>query len=102
MGGRRCHETLALAAHTPNTITDPGVLLSALDHIRAHGYALDEEEFIEGMVAISVPVTDPAGRFVAALAFHGPVQRMNLTHAIAQLPVLEDGAARLRRLFFGE
>ena len=35
------------------------------------------------MVAIAVPVTDPDGRFVAALAYHGPTQRITLSEAVA-------------------
>jgi DNA-binding IclR family transcriptional regulator len=27
---------------------------------------------MQGMVAIAVPVSDEAGRFLAALAYHGP------------------------------
>ena len=72
-----------------------------LDEISQQGHAVDHEEFIDDMVAVAVPVTDPDGRFVAALAFHGPVQRINLDDARQQLPVLLEGAASLRELFFG-
>jgi DNA-binding IclR family transcriptional regulator len=55
------------------------------------------------MVAIAVPVTDTAGRFVAALAFHGPTQRLNVESAIARREILQDAALKLREaLFLGD
>ncbi|MEL7344307.1 MAG: IclR family transcriptional regulator C-terminal domain-containing protein, partial [Pseudomonadota bacterium] len=65
-----------------------------------HGFSLDREEFIDGMVAIAVPVTDRAGRFVAALAFHGPTQRVSIEDAIAKKELLQDAALKLREAIF--
>lgn len=87
--------TLALDALTRATHTDPDRLLEDLSRIVDRGYSLDEEEFVEGMVAIAVPVRDAEGRFVAALAFHGPKQRLSITKAIDGLDILTDAANRL-------
>lgn len=87
---------LALERLTPYTHTDPEALLDDLARIDRRGYALDEEEYIEGMVAIAVPVTDSAGRFVAALAFHGPTQRISLEDAIKRKEFMQKSASRLR------
>lgn len=69
---------LALERKTPRTITDPNALLKELAAVSKAGFAIDNEEFMEGMVAIAVPVTDEAGRFVAAIACHGPNVRLSL------------------------
>jgi DNA-binding IclR family transcriptional regulator len=87
--------SLYLERLTPATHTAPGALLDELSEVAERGYALDREEFMEGMVAIAVPVTDEAGRFVAALAFHGPTQRISLDDAIARKEVLQHAARRL-------
>ncbi len=88
--------SLTLERYTDETHTDPEPLLVELEGIAREGYSLDHEEFLDGMVAIAVPVTDPRGRFVAALAFHGPTQRISLDEAVTRKDVLQDAAARLR------
>ena len=85
---------------TPRTLTDPADLLAELDAINAQGYSLDREEFLEGMVAIAVPVTDPQGRYVASLAYHGPDQRLALEEAIARKEILQSAALKLSQLMF--
>lgn len=69
---------LALERKTPKTITDPNALLDELAAVSKAGFAIDNEEFMEGMVAIAVPVKDEAGRFLAAIACHGPNVRLSL------------------------
>ncbi|MEM7060746.1 MAG: IclR family transcriptional regulator [Pseudomonadota bacterium] len=86
---------LSLERHTANTIVEPGELSVQLAEIRRLGYALDDQEFFDGMVAIAVPVRDSAGRFLAALALHGPIQRFTLNHAISRRDLLLDAARRL-------
>ncbi|MGI9371472.1 MAG: IclR family transcriptional regulator [Hyphomicrobiales bacterium] len=87
--------TLVLDRRTPNTLTDPKLLAKELKTIAKQGYALDREEFMEGMVAIAVPVIDTQGRFVAALAFHGPTIRLSIDNLIARKGVLIDAAKQL-------
>ena len=94
--------SLTLEALTPSTHADPGSLLAELDEVAKLGYSLDREEFMEGMVAIAVPVTDFSGRFAAALAFHGPTQRISIDDAIARKEVLFDASRRLSTALFSE
>lgn len=91
---------LELTRLTQQTRTEPDDLLSELKRISAQGFALDNEEFIDGMVAIAVPVTDAEGRFGAALAFHGPRQRITPDGAIDRLGPLLNGAKRLGDALF--
>jgi len=86
---------LTLTPLTPGTHSTPEALLADLARIAKRGYALDEEEFMEGMVAIAVPVRDAQGRFAAALAFHGPAQRISIAQAIAKKDILTEGARKL-------
>lgn len=93
-------EALTPEPVTPNTLTDPDALLTELKQISKNGYALDREEFMEGMIAVAVPVKDPDGRFIAALAFHGPRQRITIEEAVAKKEILMEGAERLRASIF--
>lgn len=89
--------SLKFQALTPSTIVTAERLNDELDAVRASGYAIDREEFMEGMTAIAVPVTDDDGRFLAALAFHGPTMRLDEAYLLQHKPFLVDAAHRLAR-----
>ncbi len=93
---KRFVRALALDELTRNTVTDPERLLSELVSVSKNGHALDQEEFFNGMIALAVPVTDEHGRFIAALAMHGPTQRLSAEILLAKKDILLDGARRLR------
>jgi DNA-binding IclR family transcriptional regulator len=65
-----------LAAYTPHTITDLEGLEAELERIRVLGYAIDNEEYDEGLRCIGAPVRDHSGHVVAALGIGGPVTRI--------------------------
>lgn len=92
--------SLTLEKMTQRTHVAPDTLLTELRDIRKRGYALDQEEFLDGMVAIAVPVTDEDGRFVSSVAFHGPTQRLTVEHLKSHQHHLENAALKLRRLYF--
>ena len=54
------------------------------------------------MIAFAVPVRDPGGRFVAALGFHAPVQRVSFETGRQHVATLLNGAARMEGLFFAD
>jgi IclR family transcriptional regulator, KDG regulon repressor len=65
-----------LAAYTPNTITDMAGLEAELERIRSRGYAVDNEEYDEGLRCIGAGVRDHSGHVVSALGIGGPVTRI--------------------------
>ncbi|KNG94078.1 IclR family transcriptional regulator [Pseudaestuariivita atlantica] len=95
-------QSLSLDGKTANTHTTPDTLLDELAQIARQGYAIDNEEFMDNMFAIAVPVTDDDGRFCAALATHGPKSRLNESHVAAGAQVLKTAATRLRATMFDE
>ncbi|MEM8977934.1 MAG: IclR family transcriptional regulator [Pseudomonadota bacterium] len=94
--------TLNLSEETPYSHTKPETLLAELNQVAKQGYALDREEFLLHMVAISVPVRNPIGGFVGAVSFHGPTQRMSIDSATEQLPKLQATSAKLSNALFAE
>lgn len=94
--------SLTLKQMTEHTHVTAQTLTEELRDIRKQGFAIDREEFIEGMVAIAVPVLDKRGRFIAALAYHGPAQRVSLSEAIDQKAILVEAASKLSTTLMNE
>jgi DNA-binding IclR family transcriptional regulator len=82
----------SLSRYTENTITDPDGLRRELDAVRKRGYALDNEEFLAGVVCLAVPVRDRTGATCAALAISAPEARMSVAEAVTHLPALQAAA----------
>lgn len=85
----------ALQQNTANTITNPPLLKTELEQIAASGYSQDNEEFILGMVAISVPVVDLNNQLMAGLAIHGPSARLSIEKARSYVERLKSAAVDL-------
>lgn len=83
---------------TSKTLTDPKILSDDIDRIRAKGFSQDNEEFIEGMIALAVPIKDKEDRFVSALAFHAPTPRMPLSNAHTYLDRLFEAAEEMTQM----
>jgi IclR family transcriptional regulator, acetate operon repressor len=59
---------------TPRTIVQPDEFQLELERIRLRGYAVDEEEFREGVSCIAAPVNG-SGRAVTAYSLSAPTER---------------------------
>jgi DNA-binding IclR family transcriptional regulator len=59
---------------TPRTIVDPGEFELELEGIRLRGFAIDEEEFREGVACVAAPVLEN-GRAEAVYSVSAPVDR---------------------------
>ncbi|MFH7565146.1 MULTISPECIES: IclR family transcriptional regulator [Oceanimonas] len=90
--------TLSLVAHTENTITDRGQLEQELDKIAAQALSTDNEELIEGMVALAVPIYDDVGQVRAAVAVHAPTIRKPLASLTEWAPALRRAALQLEKV----
>ena len=62
---------------TAKTITVPAVLKRELARIRVNGFAVDNEEHIEGIRCVAAPVRDHSGKVCAALCIVGPKSRLS-------------------------
>lgn len=87
-----------LEANTSMTILDPEDLIGEISDIRDRGYSTDNGEFMEGMIAVAVPIIDSYGRLVSTLSFHAPEQRLSLSRAIEHVETLKTAAHRLASL----
>lgn len=81
-----------------NTLTDPEALERALLTIRDTELGVDDEEFVDGMVACAVPIKDRDGRIFACLFTHAPTVRKSLDDLRRFEPRLRQAAVELGEL----
>ncbi len=84
--------------YTENTLTDVDKLKEELKRLSQQDIGIDNEEFMQGMVAIAVPLRSEDGAFYGALAMHAPSARMSMEEAIGHLPKLKLAALDLVEL----
>jgi len=68
-----------LPRFTERTIDSPAGLRSALDQVRARGWAVDDEEHTPGMRCVAATVHDEYGAPIAAVSLSGPSVRLTET-----------------------
>ena len=81
------------AARTPRTVTDRAQIERDLDVVRAQGYAVDVEEYAEGLVCLAAPIKDHLGGVIAAIGLTGPMSRLSGERLDLALRVLVTAAA---------
>lgn len=84
-----------LPRYTEHTITDLDRLDAELQQIRADGYALDQEEYLPGLVCVAVLVPTGSFRSTTCLAAQAPRLRMSVDQVLQILPTLREAAERL-------
>lgn len=96
---QRVLRSVTLEALTPATLTDETALEAELERIRARGYALDNQEFLPGMVAIAVPIKGADKRIRATLSVHAPTVRCATPQVLERwVPLLERNARSIERV----
>ena len=92
-------DAIEFTKQTPNTHNKES-LLAELKQVKKQGFAVDNEEFMQGMVAMAVPVYDPAGRYHGAVAFHGPTLRLNVDDFTKHYECLREVADQITGIIF--
>ncbi|MEP3047927.1 MAG: IclR family transcriptional regulator [Roseibium sp.] len=94
----RLLETVKLERKTEQTLVDADDLKEEISKTQERGFSTDNEEFMDGMAAIAVPIADDRGRLLTTLSIHAPKQRYDLDGLIENLPKLRNAAARLEQI----
>lgn len=88
-------------ALTPQTLTDPNCLLSAIIADRGRGYSLVDREAEPHFRSIAVPVRRYDGTIVAAINIGAHVDRVSTEEMVKRfLPRLQEGAERAKSQLF--
>ncbi|MDF3414758.1 IclR family transcriptional regulator [Sulfitobacter sp. M57] len=88
----------SLEAHTGKTLTTPEGLSEEITAIRERGYSTDNEEFMDGMVAVAVPIRDDLGRLMSTISLHAPDQRVSVADLETHLERLRAAADDLSEM----
>ncbi|MFC6719300.1 IclR family transcriptional regulator [Natrialbaceae archaeon GCM10025810] len=90
-------EETGLERYTDNTITDPDDLFAELETIRERGYAVNDEEHMDGLRGVAVPVYTPDDELLGALGVFGPTSRLKDERLHDELPeLLRDKAGEVK------
>ncbi|WP_433725519.1 IclR family transcriptional regulator [Nocardia sp. CA-129566] len=103
LAGLPTAELDAYLAHTPltrltaNTITDPNILRTTLEKVRAQGYSIVDQELEEGLRSLAAPVRDRTG-VIAAINISTHASRRSIESIRAELiPRLQTAAQRIEQ-----
>ena len=96
---RRLLSNAPLEPYTPKTLTDPEALEKEVQRVRKDGFAIDNEEFLPGLLCIAalVPSSDD-GPSNLCIAVQAPIMRLDAAKAKALLPALQRAAEALSRI----
>ncbi|AXR76253.1 IclR family transcriptional regulator [Natrarchaeobaculum sulfurireducens] len=82
---------------TRNTITNPDDLFTELETIRERSYAINDEEHMNGLRGVAVPVYTPDDELLGSLGVFGPTSRFKGDYLREKLPkLLWDKAGEIR------
>ncbi len=95
---QRLLDSTPLEAFTPKTLTAPEALETEIRKVKRQGFALDNEEFLPGLLCVAVAVPSAAGRSNLCVAVQAPLMRLTADKALALLPALQRAAAALSRI----
>ncbi len=90
---------MPLTRYTAHTITSVPSLMEALELIHEDEIGIDDQESIEGVVCIAVPVRAADGGTVGGLALSAPEARLSMEGALRLVPQLRRAAAKLGKTF---
>lgn len=79
-------EKRGLEGKTPNSITTEPDLFDELERIRKQGFSFNNQENIEGLRAVGVPILGPEDDVIGAISVAGPTRRLKGERYESELP----------------
>ena len=89
-----------LERFTDTTLGSSEELEAEFAEIRSGRFSFNNQEFVEGLTAIAVPISDQGGKVVAALSVHALQIRMSREKAITYLPSMHEKAKLISEAWF--
>lgn len=80
---------------TSKTIDSSEFFLEQLKTIRKNGYSIDNEEFIDGLTCIAVPIKNQLNQSVAAISIATPTIRINAEREKLFIKLLKETASKI-------
>lgn len=92
---RQILSALTLTRYTSRSLTTIPALTTALDRIGETEVGIDDQEFIDGVVCVSVPVRAAVKGLVGGIAISAPEARVSLDQLMKFVPVMRQAATHL-------
>lgn len=85
----------SLEAFTPKTLINLDALEEEVKQVKRQSFALDNEEFLPGLLCVAVMVPSSRGRSNLCVAVQAPIMRLTPEKALSLLPALHRAADAL-------
>lgn len=87
-----------LEAYTPKTLTQLDALEQEIKQVKRQGFALDNEEFLPGLLCLAMLVPSQHGRSNLCIAVQAPMMRLTVDKALKLIPALQRAADALSHI----
>lgn len=87
--------TRGVQRYTLNTITDEAKFLEELEMVRLQGYAMDLEEWTNGVNCLAIPLYNVSGEVIAGISISGPTSIYPPEKIKENVPVMLEYAHRI-------
>jgi IclR family acetate operon transcriptional repressor len=87
-----------LEVFTPKTETNLDALEEEIKQVKRQGFAMDNEEFLPGLLCVAVLVPSTSGRSNLCVAVQAPIMRLTPSKALGLLPALHRAADALSQI----
>lgn len=84
-----------LKRFTGNTITDKERLKRELEQIRRQGYAIDREEYMDGLMCVAYPIRDYSDKVIGALSISGAATDFKAQRIERWIPLLKETSRKI-------
>jgi len=91
-------KAVTLEKYTNETILNVDVLKKQLNEIVENEVGYDTGEYIDGMIAVAVPVKNEKGDVLYSIAVHAPSARVSLEDLKQHIPAMQEAAANIAEL----
>ncbi|KAB2851160.1 MAG: IclR family transcriptional regulator [Hyphomicrobiaceae bacterium] len=92
---RQIMNALPLARYTSRSLTNEGDFAAAIEKIARSEVGIDDQEFIDGVVCVSVPVRTSSGSLIGGIAVSAPEARVSLEQLMKFVPTMRQAAGQL-------
>jgi IclR family transcriptional regulator, acetate operon repressor len=98
---RRLLAHVPLTRYTEKTLVSHEQIEAEVERVHRDGYAIDDQEFLPGLLCVAVLVPVDRGKSNMAVAIQAPIMRMTAEKSLQCLPALQRAARALAAIEMG-
>ena len=86
-----------ITTFTRKTITGKAKMMAELGKVRTQKYAIDREEYEDGLICVAIPIFNQNQEVIASLSASGPASRFRESKVKGYVATLEKGALAIQK-----